>query len=203
MLFLASSRTTHLPFRRVPVPMSSTDASGSTAEPSTPSPGTRLDSTEATGPADEDRLAWIDTLTDVLDTRFRIPGTNIRFGGDFLLGLVPGAGDAVSLGISGLLISGMARHGASGRLIAKMLGNVLLDTLVGTIPVLGNFFDLYYKANYRNLRLMREYAGQGRHRGSAWPIVLAIGVFFVVLIIGLVVGVALLFRWLAGPEPAA
>lgn len=126
----------------------------------------------STGP-----MRMVDTATDLLDTKFHIPGTNIRFGADFLMGLIPGVGDAVSLTISGLLIATMARHGASGRLVARMLANVGLDALVGTIPVAGNAFDLVYKANSKNLKLMREFYDEDKHRGSAWPIVLAVVLF--------------------------
>jgi hypothetical protein len=110
------------------------------------------------------QLAWVDGFGRLLDTRFRIPGTDLRFGLDFLVGLVPYAGDLLSLGLSGVMIATMARHGASGMLIVKMLGNVALDALVGTVPLLGDVFDLFYKANVRNLHLMREHYGQGKHQ---------------------------------------
>ncbi|MEM9259641.1 MAG: DUF4112 domain-containing protein [Bacteroidota bacterium] len=126
-------------------------------------------------------LEWVDGFSRLLDTKFRIPGTDIRFGADFILGLIPGAGDVLSLGMSGLLVATMAKHGASPRLVAKMLFNVALDALVGTVPILGNIFDLFYKANYRNAVLMREYYGDGQHTGSVWPVV--IGVIVTILLI--------------------
>ncbi|TWT93856.1 DUF4112 domain-containing protein [Stieleria varia] len=129
-------------------------------------------------------LAWVDSVSRLLDTKFRIPGTNTRYGVDFILGLVPGFGDALSMGFSGVLIATMARHGASPRLVARMLFNVALDTLVGSIPVLGNLFDLYYKANYRNAKLMREYYDDGKHTGSVWPLVIGILVVMGVLFAG-------------------
>lgn len=127
------------------------------------------------------QLAIVDKATDLLDTKFVIPGTNLRFGADFLLGLVPGVGDAISLGISGLLIATMAKHGASGKLVARMLANVGLDALVGTIPLAGNAFDLVFKANTRNVELMRQYYEEDRHKGSVWPVV-----FGVVLVMTLI-----------------
>jgi hypothetical protein len=131
-------------------------------------------------------LKWIDGFSRLLDTKFRIPGTDIRFGADFLLGLFPGVGDVLSLGMSGILVATMAKNGASGMLVARMLFNVALDALVGTIPIIGNIFDLVYKANYRNAVLMREYYGEGEHTGSAWPVVLGvvvaiIGIFFLMI----------------------
>lgn len=135
------------------------------------------------------QLAWVDTFSRFLDTRFRIPGTKVRFGADFFLGLIPYAGDVVSLGLSGVMIATMARHGASGILIARMLGNAALDATIGAIPILGDLFDLVYKANIRNLQLMREHYGEGKHKGSAWPVVIAI-----VLII---LGILILVGWIA------
>lgn len=147
-----------------------------------------------------DAMEWVDGASNLLDAKFRIPGTRIRFGFDFLLGLVPGAGDAVSLGFSGLLITTMAKNGASFRLILLMLGNVILDALVGSIPILGNVFDIAFRANIRNARLMREHYDEGKHRKHAWPILLGIAVVvltvFAVLIVMLVLTVYALVRWL-------
>jgi len=128
-------------------------------------------------------LQFVESLTRLLDTKFRIPGTSIRFGADFILGLVPGAGDLVAMGFSGVLVAIMAKNGASARLVIRMLGNVVLDAAVGSVPILGNVFDLFYKANYRNLRLMQEHYHEGKHVGSVWPLVLAVIAFFVVTIV--------------------
>ncbi|MGB7345277.1 MAG: DUF4112 domain-containing protein [Pirellulaceae bacterium] len=133
------------------------------------------------------QLRWVDGVTRLLDTKFRIPGTQTRFGADFLLGLVPGLGDVISMGFSGMLLATMAKNGASGRVVARMLVNVALDTVIGSIPVLGNLFDLYFKANTRNLVLMREYYEHDKHRGSAWPVVA-----------GVIVAVSMLFCVVAG-----
>ena len=132
--------------------------------------------TQAARVNQSDSMAWVDRWTDLLDTKFRIPGTNIRFGADFLLGLLPGVGDGLSLSFSGLLIATMAKNGASGKLVVRMLLNTLIDTTIGSIPIFGNVFDLYYKANLRNLKLMREHYEEGRHSGSAWPLLIMIGV---------------------------
>lgn len=144
------------------------------------------------------QLKMVDTYSRLLDTKFRIPGTNTRFGLDFIMGLVPGAGSLLGMAFSGILITTMARHGASGMLAVRMLLNVALDTIVGFVPVLGNIFDLYYKANYRNLQLMREYYDEGKHQGSAWPVVL----FVLVVLVGMIIGTFyvgyLILAWLVG-----
>ena len=120
------------------------------------------------------QLRTVARYTDLLDTKFTIPGTKVRFGADFLLGLIPGVGDAVGFGFSGLLVMSMARHGASGAVVLKMLWNVFLDSTVGAIPILGDLFDLGYKANLRNYRLLEEHYAEGRHSGSGKGIILGV-----------------------------
>lgn len=144
------------------------------------------------------QLRWIDGFGRLLDTRYRIPGTQVRFGLDFLLGLIPGAGDIIGLGMSGVLILTMARYGASGRLVAKMIGNVALDTLIGSIPLLGDLFDLVYKSNYRNLKLLREHYHEGEHEGSAQPIIIGALVGLLLLFILVIVGIFFILGWFFG-----
>ncbi|MCB0566069.1 MAG: DUF4112 domain-containing protein [Phaeodactylibacter sp.] len=130
----------------------------------------------------QQELAWIDSAASFLDNRFRIPGTNIRFGIDFLIGLVPYIGDVVGFAISGLLVMVMARKGASGMALVKMVGNVWIDGAIGAIPLLGDLFDLRYRANLRNLQLLKEHYAEGKHQGSAWPVVFLILISLFVLI---------------------
>jgi len=139
-------------------------------------------------------MGWVDGFTNLLDTKFKIPGTRIRFGADFLMGLVPGAGDAVSLGMSGLLIATMAKNGASVGLVLRMLGNVIVDAIVGSIPIAGNLFDLFFRANTRNLKLMREHYEEGKHNAHSWPILLSIAVMVLTVFGGLFVFLAFLIR---------
>lgn len=104
-------------------------------------------------------LAW---LADLLDTRWRIPGTSWRFGIDALAGLIPGVGDLVS-GLAGLYIFAAAAHARAPRsLLARMAGNLLIDTLVGGVPLLGRIFDIAFKANQKNLKLYQGFLDQAR-----------------------------------------
>lgn len=121
--------------------------------------------------ADCPELARLDRVAEFLDDRFRIPGTQIRFGFDALVGLVPYIGDLITFIVSGYLIMVMAKRGASGRLLILMLGNLFVDGAVGTIPVLGDIFDWRYRANKKNVRLLLTHYEEGRHRGSAWPVI--------------------------------
>lgn len=154
------------------------------------------DSTAMTYDEIPEQLQWVDRFTGLLDTKYRIPFTKLRFGGDFILGLVPGAGDLLSLGLSGVLVATMAKNGASPLLVLKMLFNVGLDATVGSIPLLGNIFDLYYKANTRNLNLMREHYAQGKHTGSIWPSLILIAVVLLLILGVMIWALASLYRWI-------
>jgi len=84
-----------------------------------------------------DRVARLDVLAAVLDTAFIIPGTNIRFGLDALIGLLPGIGDAITTAISLFIVHEAHRLGAPKHVIVRMLGNVALDGLIGAVPCSG------------------------------------------------------------------
>ena len=103
------------------------------------------------------RVSDLEDLARNLDSRWRIPGTGIRFGLDAVAGLLPGIGDVAAALVSAHIILHGWRAGAPGHVIARMIGNVALDTAVGSIPVLGSIFDVYYKANNRNVRLLRRH----------------------------------------------
>src|SRR5687767_10107377 len=108
-----------------------------------------------------EKLKWINHMVKLMDNQFRLPGTNFRFGLDPILGFLPVAGDLASFGISAMLVMTMARHGASGKVVTLMLLNIALDTLIGSIPILGNIFDFFFKANERNVRLLTGYYEEG------------------------------------------
>lgn len=123
-------------------------------------------------------------ITKLMDKQFKIPGTNFRFGLDGLIGLIPGAGDVTTFAVSCYLLALMAKNGASGYVMARMILNVVIDAIVGAIPFLGDLFDFAFKANSRNLRLMQEHYVEGRHRGSAWKIIIPIVVILLLIMIG-------------------
>lgn len=95
-------------------------------------------------------------LSILLDDAFRIPGTNIRFGWDTLIGLVPGLGDASTAILALVPVATAWKLGASRWMLARMLANVGVDALIGAIPVLGDLFDLFFRANRRNARLLKR-----------------------------------------------
>ena len=103
------------------------------------------------------RLEWLEWLAHLLDTALVIPGTRIRFGLDGLLGLVPGIGDAITTGISFWIVYEARRLGVPLRLVARMVGNVMVDGALGSVPVIGDAFDMMWRANRRNVALLRDH----------------------------------------------
>jgi hypothetical protein len=109
-------------------------------------------------------------LARVLDSAVGIPGTKIRIGLDALLGLIPGGGDVAAAALSGYIVLTAARRGVPRTVLARMLLNVLVDTAVGAIPVLGDLFDVGYKANMRNVDLLERHdlaPGTARRQSKA------------------------------------
>lgn len=134
------------------------------------------------------KIKWLDNVSSFLDNQFRIPGTQTRFGLDFIIGLVPYAGDLASFGISSVLVLTMVRYGASGRLVIQMLWNIFLDTTIGAIPILGDIFDLYFKSNRRNFELLRNHYEEGQYQGN--------GLWIVGLVLLFLIGMLVLMIWL-------
>ncbi|WP_414473441.1 DUF4112 domain-containing protein [Microvirga sp. M2] len=114
---------------------------------------------KAAGPSREDSLARITLLAKLLDSAFVIPGLNRRVGFDALLGLVPVVGDAVSAALASYIIWEARQLGLPRWKIARMVGNVAVDTALGAIPLAGDVFDVFFKANERNLRIINDHLG--------------------------------------------
>ena len=111
-----------------------------------------------------ERIARLDALASLLDTAFIVPGTNIRFGVDALIGLVPGIGDAVTTAMSLYIVHEARVLGAPRHLVARMLMNVALDSVVGAVPLLGDAFDVMWRANRRNMALLQNHLDREARR---------------------------------------
>jgi uncharacterized membrane protein len=105
----------------------------------------------------EQSLARLEALAKLMDRAFVLPGTNVRFGLDAIIGLVPGVGDAISGLLSSYLILEARRLGVSKSVLARMMGNTLLDTTIGAIPLAGDIFDVMFRANLKNMALLRSH----------------------------------------------
>jgi hypothetical protein len=126
-------------------------------------------------------------LARLLDEAVRIPGTNIRIGLDALLGLLPGGGDVAGGLFSGLIILQAGRAGAPTAILGRMLGNVLIDVIVGAIPLLGDVFDVAWRANSRNIRLLESW--RERPVSTKRASTLAVGAILVTLLLVVVLAV--------------
>ena len=104
-------------------------------------------------------ICRLEAIADSLDSKFVIPGTKLRFGLDFVLGILPGVGDGVAAVPAAYLILEAQRLGAPPALLMRMGFNVLLDLAVGAIPLVGDLFDFGFKANRRNIALLKQYLG--------------------------------------------
>jgi hypothetical protein len=98
----------------------------------------------------------------VLDSAIVIPGTNLRFGIDPLLGLFPGGGDVVGAVLSGYIVYESWRLGVPAAGIVRMIGNIATDTLLGSVPIAGDLFDAVWKANLRNIAILRAHVRGSR-----------------------------------------
>jgi Domain of unknown function (DUF4112) len=107
--------------------------------------------------ARRDVMERLDRLSILLDSVLIIPGTNIRLGADALIGLVPGIGDTITTALSAYLVYEAYRLGAPSHLVARMIANVALDGVVGAVPVAGDVLDVFWRANRRNMRLLRQW----------------------------------------------
>ena len=113
----------------------------------------------------------LEGLARLMDGAFVLPGTNIRVGLDVIVGLVPVAGDVISGVISSYMIWEARQLGAPKWLIARMMANTLLDTTVGAIPVLGDAFDVMFRANMKNMALLRRHMEKRGLAAAGGPVI--------------------------------
>jgi len=146
-------------------------------------------------------------LETLLDEAFRIPGTRIRFGIDGIIGLIPGFGDVLG-GLLSLIIPLAAWvRGLPYVTLARMAANIAIEVLIGTIPVFGDAFDIAWKANRRNYRLLIRYLGEPRrHTWRDWGFLLLLAsavalVFALPLVLVVWLAVRLARGWKPSLEP--
>src|SRR5580704_14165791 len=138
----------------------------------------------------------LDYIAALLDDIFRIPGTQIRFGLDALIGWIPGIGDAVAGIASFLIVFAAWRRGVQVITLVRMIANLLLETAVGAIPVAGDIFHVFWKANRRNYKLlMREREQPGANTRRDW---MFLGVILVAVAAAVVIPIVILL-WILWP----
>lgn len=112
---------------------------------------------EMVGQAMPKEIEHAEKLARLMDDQFRIPLINYRFGLDPLIGLIPWLGDVVSFTISVLIIKALINSGFPKKLIGKLVWNIVLDLLIGAIPLAGDIWDFFFKANRKNLKIARQH----------------------------------------------
>jgi hypothetical protein len=144
---------------------------------------------------------WAERLVTLLDDRFRVPGTDFRFGLDPVIGILfPGIGDAVTgAGSVGLMVLAL-RRGVPGVVLFRMILNISVDVLAGSLPIIGDIFDAAYKSNRRNLELIRQHE-KPESKPTAWDYAIAtLGVIVAVLSIIVPLAAVFYFGFNYGPE---
>lgn len=155
-------------------------------------------STDLPSDADRARLARLRRLSHALDSAVAIPGTNVRIGLDPIVGLLPVVGDAPTTAASAYVVAEAAALGAPRTTLVRMCLNLLVDAVVGSIPLVGDAFDAVWRANDRNVRLLQARIDDpgGERRDRRAVIALGVAVFGLVLAVGTAAVVAI--WWLFG-----
>lgn len=112
-----------------------------------------------------DALKRMELVANLLDSAIVVPGTNQRIGIDAIIGLVPGIGDVVTTLLSSYVLWEAKRLGVSRLAFTRMLGNLAIHAVVGSVPMIGDAFDAYFKVNQRNLKIIRSHLA--RHPDAA------------------------------------
>lgn len=130
-------------------------------------------------------LQWLRQVADLLDSRFRIPGTTVRFGFDPLLALVPGIGGLASPVFTIALLVQAVYQGVPRLIMLRMLIHALIDALIGAVPLAGAVGDIFYRANLRNMALLERHArpGVAPTRGDRMFVLIAAGLFGLVILV--------------------
>jgi hypothetical protein len=138
----------------------------------------------------------LDILSHLLDDCFRIPGTEIRFGIDGIVGLVPAIGDVLTGLASCILIFAAWVRGVPYVTLARMVANLAIDVLVGAIPFLGDAFDIAWKANRRNYKLLVRHIEQPRrHTWRDWIFLLTLVAALAAVLIVPLIALAWMLDW--------
>jgi hypothetical protein len=135
-----------------------------------------------------DPAAGVRGLARLLDSAIAIPGTNFRVGLDALIGLVPGLGDFAGAAMSGYIVLAAARLGVPKPVLFRMIMNVAIDGVVGSVPVLGDVFDAGWRSNTRNTALLdRHLESPAETRKGSVGVMVGVAALLVLLAVGAVV----------------
>jgi hypothetical protein len=139
-------------------------------------------------PAQQQRLQRVRQFARLLDEAILIPGTNKRIGLDPIVGLIPGGGDTLTMLMSAYIVVEAALLGLPATTLLRMVGNIVMDALVGTVPVLGDLFDVISKANMRNLKLLDAHLAEPAFRAKSDKFLV---IFIVMLLAAIIISFGL------------
>lgn len=123
----------------------------------TPSAQLRLQELEELHSFEAAHLERLEAIARLMDARFTLPILPIPIGLDTIVGLIPGIGDTISLGVSGVIVAGAKRLHLPQRHLVQMGANIFVDWLIGLVPVIGDIFDIGWQGNIRNVKIARTY----------------------------------------------
>jgi hypothetical protein len=159
---------------------------------------TTLASVERSGPdaPASARLRFARFLAELLDRRFIIPGTSIRFGLDPVIGLIPGIGDAVANLTGSAILVIAARFGIPKIVLLRMVLNIAINAVIGAIPLFGSIFSIWFRSNVKNAVLLEQYVSRPERRGGTadWLFVGALIGGLVILLVGIIAVLVWLLR---------
>lgn len=134
---------------------------------------------------------WLDLeqLARLMDAAFRVPGTNIYFGLDAIIGLIPGLGDLLTTLVSLYILRAARDYGVPRVTLLRMTANIAIDSVVGSLPLVGDAFDVYWKANQKNVALLQRHLSAApqevrRARAGDWLFMAGLAVALLVLVVG-------------------
>ena len=142
------------------------------------------------------KLNQLRRLSRVLDNAIPIPGTKIRFGLDPILGLLPGGGDTLTGGLAAYIVIEAARMGLPREVLGKMVGNILLDSVAGTIPIVGDLFDVGWKANIKNMELLEKHLDVNTKSKNNPLLIVGLVLLLALIVLGFAAITVFTFTWL-------
>ncbi len=135
-------------------------------------------------------------LSQLLDNAIPIPGTRFRLGIDPILGLIPGGGDSVAGALGAYIIVEAARMGLPRKILGQMVGNIVLDSLAGIVPVVGDLFDVGWKANVRNIALLEKHLHLTERRKGDKLFLIGLIALLAFIVLGFATITLLAVRWI-------
>jgi Domain of unknown function (DUF4112) len=142
------------------------------------------------------RINKLRRLSKVMDNAIAIPGTKFRFGLDPILGLLPGGGDTITGGLSAYIVVEAARMGLPREILYKMVGNILIDSFAGAIPILGDLFDVGWKSNVKNIELLEKHLEIAEDSKSNTLFIIGLIILLTIIILGFAAITVFTVGWL-------